>query len=53
MMHFIVERQRVLRLRNYSRNKGLVKTNFNTYHLYYYPLIEFMIKSVPSLNVVG
>jgi hypothetical protein len=54
MMHFIVERQRVSRLKNYSKDKGLVKLDFNTYHLYYYPMIEFMIKSVDLADqVVG
>lgn len=46
MMHFIVERQRVGRLKNYAKNKNMVKLDFNTHHLYYYPIIEFMVKTV-------
>lgn len=48
MMHFIVEKQRTLRLKNHSKNKDLTKLEYNTYHLYYFPLVHFLIESVGS-----
>lgn len=50
MMHFIVEKQRTLRLKSYSKSKELVKLSLNTYHLYYYPLVQLMMESVGIYN---